>query len=38
MGWLVDPERVVLVYRPERLPDELAGDALLPWIEGVNQG
>ena len=37
MGWLVDPdERVVLVYRPERLPDELAGEALLPWIEGVN--
>ena len=37
MGWLIDPdERVVLVYRPERLPDELAGDALLPWIEGVN--
>jgi len=37
IGWLVDPdERVVLVYRPERLPDELAGDTLLPCLEGVN--
>lgn len=36
MGWLVDPnERVVLVYRPNQLPDELAGDMLLPWIEGI---
>ncbi|MBV9388513.1 MAG: Uma2 family endonuclease [Chroococcidiopsidaceae cyanobacterium CP_BM_ER_R8_30] len=37
MGWLVDPhERVVLVYRPDRLPDEMAGDALLPCIAGVS--
>lgn len=37
MGWLVDPdERVVLVYRCDRLPDELAGDTLLPCIEGIH--
>ena len=37
MGWLVDPhERVVLVYRPDRLPDEIAGDTSLPCIAGVS--
>jgi Uma2 family endonuclease len=37
MGWLVDPdERVVLVYRRDRLPDELTNDALLPCIKGFN--
>lgn len=33
MGWLIDPyERVVLVYYPDCLPDELTGDALLPCL------
>lgn len=37
MGWLVDPdERVVLIYRCDRLPDELTGDTLLPCLEGIN--
>ena len=37
MGWLVDPdERVVLVYRPNSLPDELTDDAQLPCLPGVN--
>ncbi|MDX2212735.1 MAG: Uma2 family endonuclease [Oculatellaceae cyanobacterium bins.114] len=37
MGWLIDPdERVVLVYRPDRLPDELFGDAPLPCLPGVD--
>lgn len=36
MGWLIDPEeRVVLVYRPDALPDELVGDARLPSLPGV---
>ena len=36
MGWLVDPiERVVLAYRPDHLPDELLGDALLPSLANV---
>ena len=37
MGWLVDPdERVVLVYRRDRLPDEFSGDTLLPGLEDIN--
>lgn len=37
MGWLIDPEeRVVLVYRRDRLPDELAEAAPLPCLEGVD--
>lgn len=33
LGWLIDPdERVVLVYRPDRLLDECADDALLPTL------
>lgn len=37
MGWLVDPdERVVLVYRPNCLPDELTDDAQLLCLPGVN--
>jgi Uma2 family endonuclease len=37
MGWLIDPdERVVLVYRPNGLPDELTDDAQLPCLPGVN--
>lgn len=37
MGWLVDPdERVVLVYRCDRLPDEFTGDAVLPCLEGID--
>ncbi|PSB08389.1 hypothetical protein C7B76_26540 [filamentous cyanobacterium CCP2] len=36
MGWLIDPdERVVLVYQCDRLPDEFAGDALLPCIKEI---
>ncbi|MBD2106066.1 Uma2 family endonuclease [Nodosilinea sp. FACHB-13] len=36
MGWLIDPEeRVVLVYCPERLPEEWAEDAELPVLLGV---
>ncbi|WP_242019159.1 hypothetical protein [Trichocoleus sp. FACHB-832] len=31
MRWLIDPdERVVLVYLPSSLSDELLGDTLLP--------
>lgn len=37
MGWLVDPdERVVLVYRPDSLPDELFSEASLPCLLEVN--
>lgn len=37
MGWLIDPdERVVLLYRPNSLPDELDGDVLLPCLPEVN--
>jgi Uma2 family endonuclease len=39
MGWLVDPdERVMLVYRPDSLPDELSGDAPLSCLPGVDLG
>lgn len=31
LGWLVDPEeRVILVFRPEQFPIELAGNEVLP--------
>ena len=37
MGWLIDPyERVVLVFYPDSLPDELTGEATLPCLEGVS--
>ncbi|MBW4520903.1 MAG: Uma2 family endonuclease [Scytolyngbya sp. HA4215-MV1] len=37
MGWLIDPdERVVLVYRPNCLPDELTDEAQLPCLPGVD--
>ncbi len=37
MGWLMDPaERVVLLYRPNCLPDELTDDAQLPCLPSVN--
>jgi Uma2 family endonuclease len=33
LGWLIDPEeQVVLVYRPDRLPDELTGNTILPGL------
>jgi Uma2 family endonuclease len=33
LGWLIDPEeRVVLVFRPDRLPDEVAGDVAIPGL------
>lgn len=37
MGWLIDPdERVVLVYRPNALPDELMDNAQLPCLPDVD--
>lgn len=37
LGWLVDPdERVVLIYRPDSLPDELIGDAFLPTLPQID--
>lgn len=37
MGWLVDPyERVVLVFYPDSLPDELTGEATLPCLPEVS--
>ncbi|MEM7063239.1 MAG: hypothetical protein AAF572_08740 [Cyanobacteria bacterium P01_B01_bin.77] len=37
MGWLIDPhERVVLVYYPDCLPDELTGGAMLPCLPEVS--
>jgi Uma2 family endonuclease len=37
LGWLIDPEeRVVLVYRRDRLPDELIGDAVLPSLPALD--
>lgn len=36
MGWLIDPyERVVLVFYPDSLPDELTGEAVLPCLPEV---
>lgn len=36
LGWLIDPdERVVLVYCPDRLPDELVGEAFLPCLPEI---
>jgi Uma2 family endonuclease len=36
MGWLIDPdERVVLVYRPNCLPDELTDADQLPCLSGA---
>ncbi|NDJ17917.1 Uma2 family endonuclease [Myxacorys almedinensis] len=37
IGWLIDPdERVVLVYRPDCLPEELTEDTQLPCLPGVD--
>jgi Uma2 family endonuclease len=37
LGWLIDPdERVVLLYRPNSLPDELTGDVLLPCLPEID--
>ncbi|MBD1914517.1 MULTISPECIES: Uma2 family endonuclease [Cyanophyceae] len=37
LGWLIDPEeRVVLVYHPDRLPEEWAEDAGLPVLPGLS--
>ncbi|NET07869.1 MAG: Uma2 family endonuclease [Symploca sp. SIO2B6] len=37
IGWLIDPsERVVLVYQPNQLPDEFAGNAQLPVLAGMS--
>jgi len=37
IGWLIDPiDRVVLVYRGDRLPSEFTGDMLLPCLEEVS--
>ncbi|MBP0017732.1 MAG: Uma2 family endonuclease [Cyanobacteria bacterium SBLK] len=36
LGWLIDPaEKIVLVFRPDRLPDEFAGTSILPVLEGI---
>lgn len=36
LGWLIDPaERVVLVFRPEQLPDEMMREDILPSLPGV---
>ncbi|MFQ4135238.1 Uma2 family endonuclease [Nodosilinea sp. PGN35] len=37
LGWLIDPEeRVVLVYHPDRLPEEWPDDAGLPVLPGMS--
>lgn len=37
LGWLVDPrERAILVYQPDRLPNLLSEEELLPVIEGIS--
>lgn len=37
LGWLIDPaERVVLVYRPDRLPEEWAESTELPVLPGLS--
>jgi Uma2 family endonuclease len=37
LGWLIDPsDRCVLVYQPNRLPDLLAGQDILPVLEDMN--
>ena len=37
LGWLIDPiDRVVLVYRGDRLPSEFTGDMLLPCLEEIS--
>lgn len=36
LGWLVDPmEKVVLVFRPNQLPQEVTGDEVLPVLVGI---
>ncbi len=36
LGWLIDPiARAVLVYQPDRLPEVLREDALLPVLDGL---
>jgi Uma2 family endonuclease len=37
LGWLIDPEeRVVLVFSPDRLPDEVAGNTAIPGLLGLD--
>ncbi len=37
LGWLIDPsERCIFVYQPNRLPDLLAGQDILPVLEDMN--
>lgn len=37
LGWLIDPEeRVVLVYRPDRLPEEWTENTELPVLPGLS--
>ncbi|MBW4485170.1 MAG: Uma2 family endonuclease [Tildeniella torsiva UHER 1998/13D] len=37
LGWLIDPEeRVVLVYRLDRLPEEWTDDAILPSLPALD--
>jgi len=36
LGWLIDPmEKVVLVFQPGQLPDEMTGNEVLPVLAGV---
>jgi Uma2 family endonuclease len=37
LGWLLDPkERSILVFKPDRLPDVLSGESMLPVTEGIS--
>ncbi|PHJ59241.1 hypothetical protein VF14_16920 [Nostoc linckia z18] len=37
LGWLIDPsDRCIFVYQPNRLPDLLAGQDILPVLEDMN--
>ncbi|MEC4988471.1 MAG: Uma2 family endonuclease [Oscillatoria sp. PMC 1068.18] len=37
LGWLVDPtDKVVLIFKPGQLPDELMGDDLLTVLSGID--
>jgi Uma2 family endonuclease len=37
LGWLIDPkERAILVYQPDRLPNLLSEEDILPVVEGIS--
>jgi Uma2 family endonuclease len=36
LGWLIDPAaKAVIVYQPDRLPEVLTNDAILPVVDGL---